>query len=210
MKDVMDWIQKLFIPLIVLLNFVIILIKKWVEKNKKSKKKKRWKEYSSKLGYTLEKTEAGNVYIKPRIMDKDAYVIEWPVLGGIKEGVALIVQLENPRIDITFKMEKKFSLFSSKSGRLSPGKVEENYNISVSDEAFKRKLLNTRVLTHIQSVKPESIFFVGKGQIQSELIPDEQEKGYYLVSTMQIPEDFRKVNQLVELGRTLIKVIDTL
>lgn len=216
MESIIKWLKESFIIVLIILQVLALSIKKWVDKRNKELAKKRWKEYSRRLGLTIKYSaeKNGQPYLNPRIGDHNVYLMEWPISGGLKQGIALIIGFASKRIDEKFSLQKKIVFPYKKHRYRTQGfnrtVLEEQYSILSVSEAVSRRLLSSRVITHILSLKPESIFFLKQDDIRAALPSEAIEGNFFLIITIIIPEDFKKINELIELGRVIVKTIDSI
>lgn len=215
MEELFSKFKNFILPAFILIQLLIVGLKKLLDKKKEKGKRKKWEEYTKRLGFTLKETsDTKQPYIALRISNHNSYLIDWPLPGGIKEGLALISTIDNTRTDKNFIIKKKFKFRSKKStfGNISQGmlNIEDDYDISYDNENFKRKLLNSRVITHILSTQPESLSFFDMEDARTMFIPEKIENNLLLLVVFNMPGDYNKVNEFIELCRIVINSLDAI
>jgi hypothetical protein len=211
----MEKFKNFILPAFILFQLLIVIIKKLIDKKKKETRNKNLKEYSRRLGLSLKETEDGKqLYLSLRIHNHNAFLIYLPISGGAKESLALLIAIDHTRIDKTFSFQKKFRLpykkLLTKTTGVNQFNIEETYDIRGSDENFKKELLNRRVIAHILSVQPENLFFLNGEDAKTMFIPWEAETDSFLLLTINIPDEYRKINELIELGRVITRTLDSI
>ncbi len=214
MEHIFEKFKNFLLPAFILLQLIIVVAKKILDKKREGNKREKWKEYAERLGLALKETAEGKQpYLSFALSSHPAYLIEWSIPGGIKEGLALLIAIGSIRIDKNFSLQKKFKFQMQKQSNGNIGlrmlNIEEEYYIKGEDESFKRKLLNSRAITHILSTKPESLSFFAKEDVRSVPVPEKVETDSFLLIITKLPDDYNKLNELIEMGRTIMRTLDT-
>lgn len=215
MENILEKFKGFILPAFILIQLLIVGVKKLINKKEEERKRKKWEEYAKRLGSTLKETDdSKRPYLVLRISNHNAYLIEWSIPGGLKEGLALFSALKDTRIDNNFNLKKKFKFLNRKPKNMNTGLnklyIEEEYYIGSVNENFKRKILNSRVITHILSAQPESVSFFGKEDERAIFIPEQVEADSFLLVVSRFPDDYNKLNEFIEMCRIIIKALETI
>lgn len=215
MENILDKFKGFILPAFILIQLLILGVKKLTNKKEEERKRKKWQEYAKRFGSTLKETDdSKRPYLVLQISNHNTYLIEWSMPGGLKGGLALLSALKDIRTDNNFNLKKKFKFLTRKPKNRNIGlnklNIEEEYYISSGDENFKRKILNSRVITHILSAQPESISFFGKEDERAIFIPEQVEADSFLLVVSRLPDDYNKLNEFIEMCRIIIKALETI
>jgi hypothetical protein len=215
MDDLFSKFKNFILPAFILIQLLIIALRKFIEKKKDIGKRKKWEEYAKRLGLILKETsDSKQPYITFRISNYNCFLIEVPISGGIREGLAFICELKNTGIDKNFSIVKKIRLREKKSiskrlGSLTLN-IDDIYTIKGDNENFKRKLLNSRVITHLLRARPESLSFFDMNDTKSTLIPEKVDSKKFLILTSNISHDYNRLSELMETCRIIVKTLDAI
>lgn len=215
MDDLFSKFKNFILPAFILIQILIIALRKFIDKKKDIGKRKKWDEYAKRLGLILkENSESKQPYITLRISNYNCFLIEIPLSGGIREELAMICEIKNIRIDKNFSIEKKLRFSKKKSISKKLGvttlNVEDIYIVKGDDENFKRRLLNSRVITHLLRAKPESLSFFDKNDTKSTLIPEKVDSDKFLLLISNISHDYNKLSEFIETCRIIVRTIDAI
>jgi len=215
MDDLFSKFKNFILPAFILIQILIIALRKFIDKKKDIEKRKKWDEYAKRLGLILKEThDSKQPYINFRISNYNCYLIELPLSGGIREGLACICELKNMQIDKNFSIVKKLRLREKKSisKRFGPTtlNIDDIYTIKGDDENFKRKLLNSRVITHLLKANPESLSFFDKKDTKSTLIPEKADSDKFLLIISGISHDYNKLSEFIEMCRVIVRTLETI
>lgn len=213
MEDLFNKFKNFILPAFILIQILVISLKKLLDKKKDVRKRKKWEEYEKRLGLTLKETiDSKQPYMTLRISNFNSFLIDWPISGGIIEGIAIICAIKNIQIDKNFSITKKLKFREKKSVSGKIGfrslTIENEYVISGENENFKRKLLNSRVITHILSTKPESLSFFDKKDTKSMLIPEKANDDVFFLAISKVPENYNKLNEFIEMCRIIVRTLE--
>lgn len=212
-EDLFAKIKNFIIPFLILLQLIIIGVRKFLDKKREQRKIKIWEEYAKILGVNLEES-GGERFIKLRISNHPSFMIQWQVRGGMKEGLALLIGVKNPRLDKDFSLQKKTNLFFPRAKIRATGMrtldIEDKYELTTKSEEFKRRFLTSRVITQILPLEPDGIFFLDRKDIRFTPIPESVGFDAFMIITISIPDNFRKLTNLVELARVVTNTLDTI
>lgn len=215
MDDLFSKFKNFILPAFILIQILIIAIRKFIDKKKDIVRRKKWEEYAKRLGLILkEDSDSKQPYITLRISNFNGFLIELPLSGGIRKELAMIFEIKNTPIDENFNIVKKLRFREKKSisKKLGPTtlNIEDIYIIKGDNDNFKRKLLNSRVITHLLRAKPESISFFDKNDTKSMLIPEKVDSDKFLIVTSSISNDYNKLSEFIETCRIIVRTLETI
>lgn len=215
MDDLFSKFKNFILPAFILIQILIIAIRKFIDKKKDIVRRKKWEEYAKRLGLILkEDSDSKQPYITFRISNYNGFLIELPLSGGIRKELAMIFEIKNIPIDKNFSIVKKLRFREKKSisKKLGPTilNIEDIYIIKGDNDNFKRKLLNSRVITHLLRAKPESISFFDKNDTKSMLIPEKVDSDKFLIITSSISNDYNKLSEFIETCRIIVRTLETI
>lgn len=215
MDDLFSKFKNFILPAFILIQILIIAIRKFIDKKKDIVRRKKWEEYAKRLGLILkEDSDSKQPYITLRISNFNGFLIELPLSGGIRKELAMIFEIKNTPIDENFNIVKKLRFREKKSisKKLGPTtlNIEDIYIIKGDNDNFKRKLLNSRVITHLLRAKPESISFFDKNDTKSMFIPEKVDSDKFLIVTSSISNDYNKLSEFIETCRIIVRTLETI